>query len=176
VRPGATEAEESQVAKIFSLFVKLGALGFIIFLPTEYAIDLQLLGGVWILQTLPAVVIALYTRWFHRTALLAGWAAGMAVGTFAAATNEFKSVVVIDILGVHLNAYAALLALVVNLVVATALTLALRRAGADEGEDETADDDYEEIDPDRTEEGRLNQAEGSDGSATPDPPRSRTPG
>jgi hypothetical protein len=35
---------------------------FIIFLPTQFAIDLQLLGGVWILQILPAVVFSLYTR------------------------------------------------------------------------------------------------------------------
>src|SRR3954452_8802233 len=72
LRRDATHAEEAKVAKIASLFVKVGALLFVIVLPTEYAIDLQLLGGVWILQTRPAVVIALYTRWFHRWALLAG--------------------------------------------------------------------------------------------------------
>jgi solute:Na+ symporter, SSS family len=37
---------------------------------------LQPLGGVWILQTFPAIVFGLYTRWFHRWALVAGWAAG----------------------------------------------------------------------------------------------------
>ena len=49
-------ARESNIAKIVSLGVKIGALVFIIFLPTQYAIDLQLLGGVWILQTFPAIV------------------------------------------------------------------------------------------------------------------------
>jgi len=34
--------------------------------------DLRLLGGVWIIQTPPAVFLGLYTRWFHRSALLAG--------------------------------------------------------------------------------------------------------
>ena len=29
---------------------------------TTYALDLQLLGGVWILQTFPAIVVGLYTR------------------------------------------------------------------------------------------------------------------
>ena len=53
VRPDATPAQESRVAKIVSLVVKVGALVFVIVLPTKYAIDLQLLGGVWILQTLP---------------------------------------------------------------------------------------------------------------------------
>ena len=39
---------------------------------------------MWILQTLPAIVVGLYTGWFHRYALLAGWAAGMAWGTWLA--------------------------------------------------------------------------------------------
>src|SRR3954447_17650922 len=73
LRPQATDAEESQVAKITSLVVKIGAVLFIIVLPTKYAIDLQLLGGVWILQTLPAIVFGLFTRWLHSWALLAGW-------------------------------------------------------------------------------------------------------
>ena len=43
-----------------SLVVKFGALLFIVFLPTQYAIDLQLLGGMWILQLFPAMVFALH--------------------------------------------------------------------------------------------------------------------
>ncbi|MDQ0753929.1 hypothetical protein QF034_008160 [Streptomyces africanus] len=46
--------------------------------------DSQLLGGIWILQTFPALVGGLFTRWFHRSALLAGWAVGMIYGTLAA--------------------------------------------------------------------------------------------
>ena len=56
--------------------VKFGALVFVLGLDTQDAINFQLLGGVWILQTMPALVFALYTRWFHRWALLAGWAVG----------------------------------------------------------------------------------------------------
>ena len=56
LRPNCTDAEEGQHAKVSSLVVKVGALAFILFLPTQYAINLQLLGGVWVLQTLPAVV------------------------------------------------------------------------------------------------------------------------
>ena len=41
------------------------------------AIQLQLLGGIWICQTLPAVLIALYTRFFNPWGLLAGWIAGI---------------------------------------------------------------------------------------------------
>src|ERR687896_273071 len=89
VRAEVSDREEARVAKIVSLIVKVGALAFIIFLPTQYAIDLQLLGGVWMLQTLPAVIIALYTRWFHRWGLLAGWLVGMVVGTWIATTQDF---------------------------------------------------------------------------------------
>ena len=42
------------MAKLVSLVVKVGALAFLLLLPTQFAIDLQLLGGVWMLQTLPA--------------------------------------------------------------------------------------------------------------------------
>ena len=41
---------------------------------------LQLLGGIWIIQTLPAVMLGAYTRWFNEHALLLGWAVGMVAG------------------------------------------------------------------------------------------------
>ena len=93
------------MAKIASLFVKVGALVFVIVLPTKYAIDLQLLGGVWILQTLPAVAIGLYTRWLDARAMLVGWAAGMAWGTYMAFDLDFKGSV-FKVFGI--NAYEAL--------------------------------------------------------------------
>lgn len=145
VHPNAGPEEESRVAKLFSLFVKVGALAFIIFLPTEYALDLQLLGGVWILQTLPSVVIALYTRWLHRWALLAGWAAGMVVGTAMAASQSFSSVYPLHLFGLSVNGYAAIFALIVNLVVSVGGTLVLRATGAPVGEDHTVPEDYEEL-------------------------------
>jgi solute:Na+ symporter, SSS family len=118
MKPNAAASEETQVAKYASLVVKVGALAFVIGLPTEYAIDLQLLGGVWILQTLPSVVIGLYTRWFHRWALIAGWAAGMATGTYMAVSLDFKSsVYTLDWFGLDWSAYEALYALAANLVV-----------------------------------------------------------
>ena len=67
-----------------SLLVKFGALIFVIAMDQSAAINMQLLGGIWILQTFPAIVAGLYTRWFHRWALFAGWAAGIIYGTVAA--------------------------------------------------------------------------------------------
>jgi solute:Na+ symporter, SSS family len=147
VRPNATDAQEATTAKIASLVVKVGALLFIIFLPNKYAIDLQLLGGVWILQTLPTIIVGLYTRWFHRLALLIGWAVGMGIGTWMAADSTFKSSVYnLNLFGWKFSAYAAVFALVANLIVSIALTVVLRLVGAgDSAEDETAPEDYSEF-------------------------------
>jgi solute:Na+ symporter, SSS family len=150
----ATDREESQVAKLVSLVVKAGALAFIVFLPTQYAINFQLLGGVWILQTFPAIVFGLYTRWFHRWALLIGWAVGMLLGTLmayvtpgAAGSNNphFGSSTYHFHLGGNVfSGYAALYAFIANLALTIVLTLIFNAIGAAKGEDKTAAPDYTE--------------------------------
>ena len=80
INQNPTDKEEAQMAKWVSLIVKLGALVFIIFVPTQYAIYLQLLGGIRIVQTLPSVMLGVYTRWFNDWALLIGWAVGYRCG------------------------------------------------------------------------------------------------
>jgi SSS family solute:Na+ symporter len=143
LRPDATPREEADLARIVSLVVKLGALAFVLFLKTEYAINLQLLGGVWILQTLPAVALGLYTRWFHRGALLLGWAAGILTGTWMAWAAGFKSVAPFTLFGLDTTMYPALVGLAVNLLVAAVATPLLDAARADRGHDETEEADYE---------------------------------
>ncbi|MDX6727435.1 MAG: solute:Na+ symporter, family, partial [Baekduia sp.] len=144
VNPSMTDSEEQKVAKIVSLGVKLGALIFILVLPTKYAIDLQLLGGVWILQTMPSVALGLYGR-LHRHALLAGWAVGMAVGTAMAIDQSFKSsIYALDVLGIHINAYEAMFALAANLVVAVLGTLLLNALKVPNGADQTTPEDFVE--------------------------------
>ena len=148
----ATDAQESQAAKLASLVVKVGAVLFIIVLPTKYAIDFQLLGGVWILQTLPAIVFGLFTGWLHRWALLTGWLAGMVTGTLMATSQDFKtSVYELHIFGTTITAYEAIFALVLNVVVSVGLTLVLAALGAARGRDETAPDDYRELGEQRAE-------------------------
>jgi solute:Na+ symporter, SSS family len=145
VRPRCSGKEESTVAKVASLVVKFGALAFIVLVPQKYAIQLQLLGGVWILQTLPSVVIGLYTRRLHRWGLLAGWAAGMAVGTWMAHELAFKSSVYpLHVAGTAVPGYTALWALAVNLVVAVVVSAVLGPMGAPTGTDETRPADYGE--------------------------------
>jgi SSS family solute:Na+ symporter len=142
-RPGCDGKEEARVAKLVSLVVKFGALAFILGAPQDYAIQLQLLGGVWILQTFPAIVVGLYTRWLHAWGVLAGWAAGMATGTWMAGTLGFKGTTyAVHMGGLVVPGYAALWALVVNFVVAVAVTVALKAAGVAAGEDQTTQEDY----------------------------------
>jgi SSS family solute:Na+ symporter len=147
IKPAATPKQEAQAAKITSLVVKFGALLFVLSLDKQNAINMQLLGGVWILQTFVAIVVGLYTRWFHRWALLAGWASGMLYGTLAAyhqtsaATHHFGSSLATFPFS-HTKVYIAASALVINIVVAVVLTFVLRAIKAPDGVDVTTPDDY----------------------------------
>jgi SSS family solute:Na+ symporter len=118
VNPNVTPAGEEKVAKMVSLGVKFGALVFIMFMPTKFALDLQLLGGVWILQTFPAVVFGLFMRWFRGPALLAGWFAGMAGGSWLAFSDGIKPVHTFVFGDSSFTLYTGLVALVLNVVVA----------------------------------------------------------
>lgn len=127
-RPHCSDAEEAQVAKIVSLVVKVGAVLFILAIPQAYAIQLQLLGGIWIIQLLPAILLGLFTRGFNAHALFLGWAAGTAIGTYMAATRGFvSSIYPIEIFGVTLPGYAALYSVIVNFLVVVALSPVLDR-------------------------------------------------
>ena len=117
------DKQEAQMAKWASLIVKFGALAFIVFAPTQYAIQLQLLGGIWIIQTLPSVLLGVYTRWFNDWALLAGWAVGIFVGTAMAVATNLTPTYPLAFAGFTFPGYTALYTVVLNLVVAAVLTL-----------------------------------------------------
>jgi SSS family solute:Na+ symporter len=106
--------EETKVAKVASLVVKMGALIFIIFLPFQYAVDFQLLGGIWILQTFPAVILGLYRVPLRGGPLFVGWLVGMISGTWLFVWAGLKPVLPIEGLGAI---YIAIVALVLNLVI-----------------------------------------------------------
>ncbi len=146
-RPNCTEREESEVAKISSLLLKFGALLFIIFVPTTNIISFQLLGGVWIIQTLPPVFLGLYTHWFNRWALLVGWAAGMISGTLMAFSAILQGIPKAPLLQTYpifgMPVYAAFAALIVNLVLAVVLTPIFEAIGLRSGKDVTTPADYE---------------------------------
>jgi SSS family solute:Na+ symporter len=127
LRPNATHTQESTVAKIASLLVKVGALVFIIFVPVPYALQLQLLGGLWIIQVLPSVILGLYLRMLGGWALLIGWVVGMGVGTWMASTTSFKAAVfTLSVAGTSFPGYIALWALIANVAVSVVLSVALK--------------------------------------------------
>jgi SSS family solute:Na+ symporter len=143
LKPNATPKQEASTAKLVSLLVKVGALAFILFLPLQYAIQLQLLGGVWIIQTMPALVVGLYTRWLHRWALAVGWLVGMGWGTWMVGTTGFKSTTYAMHLGsLTVPGYAALYSLIGNFVVAIVLTVVFQMMKVPAGADGTIPSDY----------------------------------
>jgi len=127
IRPDCSAEHETLVAKIFSLVVKAGALGFVTFFPETSVVQLQLIGGIWMCQTLPAVLMGIYLKWLHPIALLAGWIAGMTAGTLMANATDFKaSVYTLDIFGLEVPCYSAVSALVINIGVTLLLSAVLR--------------------------------------------------
>ena len=123
VNPQVTHAGEAKVAKITSLLVKVGALVFILFLPTQFALDLQLLGGVWIMQIFPAVVFGLFFHWFRAPALLSGWAVGIVLGSSLAFADGIKPVHTFMLGGGSYTVYTGLTALAANIMVAVVVEL-----------------------------------------------------
>ncbi len=148
LRRQASAREEANVSKLASLVVKFGALAFVLGISTQNAINLQLLGGIWILQTLPAIGFGLFTKWLHRWALLAGWLVAMVWGTYEAYNVSSPTVAhfagsIAAIPFTHTTGYIGLSAAVINVVVAAVLTVVLRLVWArSEGPDVTVPSDY----------------------------------
>ncbi len=154
----ASDEHQANVSKIASLVVKIGAVLVILLIDPQFSIDLQLIGGVIVLQTLPAVAIALYTRWFHRWGLVAGWLVGMGLGMWMlyqipgkAGHKHFGGS------GWHLDKwfdpttvglpagstmYVGLIAVIANIIVAAIVTVICRAIKAPDGVDLTSPDDF----------------------------------
>ncbi|HST85119.1 MAG TPA: sodium:solute symporter family protein [Kineosporiaceae bacterium] len=150
----ATPRQEATASKIASLVVKIGAVACILFLDPQFAIDLQLIGGVLILQTLPAIAIGLYTRWFHPWALICGLVAGLAVGIgmlyqipnpnngkmhFGGSAYKLSEIGFDS----EKQIYVGFVAVIANLLVAIIVTAVLRRTSAPAmTDDATSPEDY----------------------------------
>jgi len=122
----ARPAVETRTARIIALLVLAGGLAIALTIKPLYAIEFQLLGGSWIVQIFPAVIIGLYTTWFHRNALLAGWAAGLVTATWMAQSTRFATTIFPLHAGATVPGYIAFYALLVNLAVAAIATLLFR--------------------------------------------------
>jgi solute:Na+ symporter, SSS family len=144
IHPEMTPAEESVIAKLVSLIVKVGALVVIFVMPTQFALDLQLLGGVWMIQIFPALIFGLFTRWFGGAALFVGWLVGIVVGTTLSYTPQPDGTVkwlpvhklagdlpLVGHFDLGFAAYNGLTGVVLNALLAALLSLALRSRAPD---------------------------------------------
>ncbi|BCU68957.1 sodium:solute symporter family protein [Stygiolobus caldivivus] len=121
---------EAKLAKILSTVFKFVALAFVFVVPPTYAIQLQLLGGILISQTLPAVFIGLFTDKLEGNSTLAGWAVGMGSGIYLTLLANHFSALTTSFFSTPLGLiYIALIALGLNLAVTVVGTLIARALG-----------------------------------------------
>lgn len=138
----STGGKETLSAKIFALLVILGAIVFIIAIPTKFAVQLQLLGGMWIIQTFPAIVFSLFTRFFNGWALLIGWIIGISLASYLVFANNFGAVWAFHVFGYTLPSYIAFATVILNGLIAFVLSFPLNAMANDRHKDQTAPEDY----------------------------------
>jgi solute:Na+ symporter, SSS family len=122
IAPNMSAISEIRLTKISSTAFKFISLGFVFIVPATYAISLQLLGVILIIQILPAVFFGLYVKSLRKEALIAGLLVGIFSGIFMVEyTNHFgaltSSLFSMPIFG---SLYVAVVALALNLVVSFA--------------------------------------------------------
>ncbi|HSB57304.1 MAG TPA: sodium:solute symporter [Nitrosopumilaceae archaeon] len=118
IRPSLSPYSEIRVTKWASTIFKFVALAFVFSVPASYSISLQLLGGIIIVQILPAVLFGMYVKWLHKVSLILGLVAGCVSGilivefvnNFGSPTNSLLGTPVGPI-------YVALIALAINLTI-----------------------------------------------------------
>ncbi len=117
-KPNITPKDETTIAKWLSAAIKFVALGFVFIAPLTYAIQLQLLGGIIILQLLPAIFLGLYMKDLDWKPLTLGWAAGLISGIWLVLlANHFGPLATSDVsTGIGLL-YIGLISLAVNMVI-----------------------------------------------------------
>ncbi len=129
LRPNTSASSEIRITKISSTVFKFVALGFVFTIPATYAISLQLLGGILIIQILPAVFFGLYIKSLRKEALIPGLLVGIFSGTFMVEyTNHFgaltSSLFNIPIFG---SLYIAVVALTFNLTISFGGSIIMNR-------------------------------------------------
>ncbi|MHB8546865.1 MAG: sodium:solute symporter family protein [Nitrosotalea sp.] len=80
IKPNLSDKSEIKITKVSSTVFKFIALGFVFSVPATYAISLQLLGGILIVQILPAVFFGLYIKMLKKTPLIVGLLIGISSG------------------------------------------------------------------------------------------------
>jgi SSS family solute:Na+ symporter len=158
LRPRASSAEEARVSRWFSLVVKFGAAGVIIWLSPKFSAEFQIVGSMFMLQIVPTVFIGVMTGWFHRWALMLGLLTGLAASVLLAYQTPELSPATGQVMTQHfggsafplaklglatnISIYIGLLALLVNLFVTVLLTAVLKLFRLSPNADFTRAEDY----------------------------------
>jgi SSS family solute:Na+ symporter len=130
IRPNMSAQSEIRATKIFSTVFKFVALGFVFAVPATYAISLQLLGTILIVQILPAVFLGLYVKSLRNGPLIAGLLVGVFSGILMLEyTNNFGLLTSSVFSTPFGSLYVAVISLALNLAISFGLSaLANNRA------------------------------------------------
>jgi len=139
VQPRMSMRTEASISKVASLVVKIGALIFILFVPATDILYFQTAGGVWMINALPALIIALYVKRLNTLSMMLGWAAGIGLGTWALVQEKFATS--LHDFGVGGKIYIGFAAIAVNLAVVLLGSLLAALAGR-RSATRLSDDDY----------------------------------
>ena len=119
IKPNMPPSSEIRITKISSTAFKFVALGFVFIVPATYAISLQLLGGILIVQILPAVFFGLYVKSsLRKEPLIVGLLVGIFSGIYMVEyTNNFGALASSLFHTTFGSLYVAVIALVFNLII-----------------------------------------------------------
>jgi len=99
------------------------ALGFVFVIPATFAIQLQLFGGIPILQVLPAFIFGLITKNLNRRALFLGLLAGVVSEVYMMGAANSYTTWTTTLIGTGLGAvFIGMIALVINIIIVFAET------------------------------------------------------
>ena len=127
-KPDLASKAETDIAKWASVIFKFIALGFVFIVPATYAIELQLLGGIIILQILPSLFIGLYSNWLRKEGLIVGLLVGMFIGIYMALqANNFSTLNTSVFSTPFGSLYIGVITILINLAITVAISLALSR-------------------------------------------------
>jgi solute:Na+ symporter, SSS family len=119
IKPSMPASSEIRITKISSTAFKFIALGFVFVVPATYAISLQLLGGILIVQILPAVFFGLYVKSsLRKEPLIVGLLVGIFSGIYMVEyTNNYGALTSSLFHTTFGSLYVAVIALVFNLII-----------------------------------------------------------
>ncbi|MHB1709070.1 MAG: sodium:solute symporter family protein [Thermoplasmataceae archaeon] len=131
-RPNLKASSETMIAKIAAVLFIFLAVGFVFIFPLTYSVQLQLLGGIIILQTLPSLFLGLITEKLHKYALSLGLLVGLGTGFYFMEVANHYGTWTTTLLPTNTELgpfFIGLFALLANLIVVGVGTLVFNYAG-----------------------------------------------